>query len=64
MLNNYEIVVDPDSYNLGKELTNWIWLDKRGEIPIDENDDLIDSMRYYIRTVLQPVKVVSQKLLL
>jgi phage terminase large subunit len=56
MLWEYEIIVDPTSYNLAKELNNWIWLDKKGEIPIDENDDLIDAARYYTRFVVKPVK--------
>lgn len=64
MLWDYEIIADPESYNLAKNLNNWIWLDKKGEVPIDEDDDLIDAGRYYSRTVIKPfVKRPQQKLL-
>lgn len=56
MLWDYEIIVDPESYNLAKELSNWVWLDKKGEIPIDEDDDLIDAGRYYARTIIKPTQ--------
>lgn len=55
MLWDYEIIVDPEeSYNLQRNLNNWIWLDKRGEIPIDIEDDLIDAGRYYTHRVVKP----------
>lgn len=43
---NYEIIVTPDSINLAHNLNNWLWLDKKGEIPMDEEDDCIDAGRY------------------
>lgn len=55
MLQDYEIIVDPESRNLEKNLNNWIWLDKKGEIPIDVEDDLIDAGRYYTRFILRPL---------
>lgn len=42
----YEIIVDPESYDLEKELNTYVWLDKKGEIPIDENNHLIDAASY------------------
>jgi len=54
MLFEYEIIVDPSSYNFGKELNGWIWLDKKGEIPLDILNHLIDAMRYYARTIIKP----------
>jgi phage terminase large subunit len=42
----YKIIIDPTSYNLQKNLNNWVWLDKKGEVPIDTDDDLIDAGRY------------------
>lgn len=54
MLWDYTIIVDPESYNLQKNLNNWIWLDKKGEIPIDVDDDLIDAGRYASRTLIKP----------
>jgi phage terminase large subunit len=55
MLRDYEILVDPESYNLHRNLNNWIWLDKKGEIPIDTEDDLIDAARYYAHRIIKPL---------
>ena len=55
LLWDYTIIIDPDSVNLQKNLNNWIWLDKKGEIPIDIDDDLIDAGRYATRTLIKPV---------
>jgi len=54
MLQNYKIIVDPDSFNLASNLNNWIWLDKKGEIPSDIDDDLIDAGRYYSGYIIKP----------
>ena len=45
-LSDYELIVDPNSYNMERELNSWVWLDKRGEVPIDEMNHLIDSGSY------------------
>ncbi len=42
----FTIIVDPGSFNLQKNLNNWVWLDKKGEVPIDVDDDCIDAGRY------------------
>ncbi len=63
MLRDYELIIDPDSMNLQKELENWIWLDKKGEIPIDEYNHLIDPLRYIVATLLQTKKRKGQKAL-
>jgi hypothetical protein len=55
MLNDWKIIVDPSSFNLQKELNSWVWLDKRGEVPLDADNHLIDAGRYYSRTVIKPV---------
>lgn len=54
MLQDYTLIVEENSFNLEKELNNWIWLDKKGEIPIDAHNHLLDAMRYYCKTVLKP----------
>ena len=61
-LSDYQIIVDPDSHNLAKELNNWVWLDKKGEVPLDDFNHLIDAARYYTKTVIQ-TKRKGQKLL-
>lgn len=42
----YQIIVDPESFDLERELNNYVWLDKKGEIPIDEDNHLIDAASY------------------
>ena len=43
---DYKIIVDPESYNLERELNSYVWLDKKGEIPVDEDNHLLDAARY------------------
>jgi len=45
-LQDYVIVVSPRSHNVIKELKNYVWLDKKGEVPSDTNNHSIDSLRY------------------
>ena len=47
MMQGYEIVITENSYNLARELNNYIWDDKKAEKPIDDFNHLIDAMRYY-----------------
>lgn len=64
MLLDWNIIVDPSSVNLVRNLNSWVWLDKKGEIPIDVDDDLIDAGRYYSKTIIKPiVKRPQQKAL-
>jgi len=48
----YKLIIDPSSYNLQKNLNNWVWLDKKGEIPSDVDDDLIDAGRYILTRLI------------
>ena len=59
LMQGYEIIITERSFNLAKELNNYIWDDKRAEKPIDDFNHLIDAMRYYfVRTMSsQGVKV-------
>ena len=45
-LQNWQFKVTPESYNLIRELSNYVWLDKTGEVPIDGQNHLIDPLRY------------------
>jgi len=51
-LDNWTIIVDPESKNLAHELNDWIWLDRKGEIPRDKDNHLIDAGRYYSKTII------------
>jgi len=46
-LQNYEIIITEDSFNLARELQNYVWSDKKAGIPIDAFNHLIDGIRYY-----------------
>lgn len=43
---DYQLIIDPGSFDLEKELNTYIWLDKKGEIPIDEDNHLLDAGGY------------------
>ncbi len=51
-LMTYDIIIDHGSTNLISELKNWVWLDRKGEVPADENNHLIDAGRYIACTML------------
>jgi phage terminase large subunit len=53
-LQSFEIIVTPESTNLINELTSYVWLEKKGEIPSDTNNHLIDALRYYVCTIIKP----------
>lgn len=46
VMQDYEIIITQDSYNLGKELQNYCWLDEKSGVPIDANNHLVDATRY------------------
>ena len=45
-IQSYQIIVTDDSYNLIKELNNYVWNDRRSGIPVDDYNHLLDSLRY------------------
>jgi len=47
IMQDYDIIVEPNSLNLIKELNNYRWLD-RGNKPCDDYNHLIDALRYVI----------------
>lgn len=46
-MQDYLIVVDRDSYNLTKELQNYVWSNKKAGVPVDGYNNIIDAARYY-----------------
>jgi phage terminase large subunit len=52
IIQDYQLVIDPDSHNLAKELNNYIWSDRKAGIPIDAFNHLLDPLRYYVMTQL------------
>ena len=53
LLQDYDIIVSPDSTNLIKELNNYSWLEKKSNTPISNWNHLIDAVRYSVGFQLQ-----------
>ena len=53
LLQDYDIIVSPDSTNLIKELNNYCWLERKSNTPIDKYNHLIDAVRYAVGFQLQ-----------
>ena len=53
IMQNYEIIITEDSYNLEMELNNYMWSDKKAGVPAEGYEHLIDGLRYYLMNTLQ-----------
>ena len=53
LLQDYDLIVDPKSINLIKELNNYSWLEKKSKTPQDKWNHLIDAIRYAVSYQLQ-----------
>ena len=47
IMQDYELVVTPESRNLIRELNNYVWKDGK-EIPVDDFNHCIDGIRYFV----------------
>jgi phage terminase large subunit len=55
MMQDYEHIITPESVNLSKEFSNYVWSDKKAGIPIDGFSHLIDGGRYrFMETITHP----------
>jgi phage terminase large subunit len=48
LLQDYDLIISPESINLIKELNNYCWLEKKSNTPIDNHNHLIDPTRYAV----------------
>lgn len=48
LMQNYEIIVEPNSHNIAKELNNYVYLDKGSKLYIDNYNHAIDAIRYNV----------------
>jgi len=48
LLQDWEIIVDPESINIIKELNNYVWHDKKSQTPIDDYNHHLDPIGYVI----------------
>lgn len=46
LLQDWEIIVDPSSVNIIKELNNYVWHDKKSQTPIDDYNHHLDPIGY------------------
>jgi len=53
LLQDYDLVVTPESTNLIKELNNYSWLERKSNTPVDKWNHLIDAIRYAVGYQLQ-----------
>lgn len=51
-MQDFEIIVTPESHNIKKELNNYVWNDKKAGIPIDDFNHAIDPTRYVLKRLL------------
>lgn len=50
LMQDYEIIVDPDSENIIKELNNYVW-HARNEKPVDKWNHCLDGIRYALQYI-------------
>lgn len=61
-MQDYKLTISPRSFNLRKELSNYIWNDKKAGIPVDAFNHLIDALRYaFGKLSVKPHKTVIKK---
>lgn len=48
LMQDYKLVVTPESKNIIKELNNYVWSDRKSNTPSDNYNHIIDGARYYI----------------
>jgi len=53
ILQDYDLIIDPNSIELHKELNNYSWLDKKSNTPIDNFNHAIDPVRYAVTYQLE-----------
>lgn len=47
-LQDFTLVIDPNSVNLTRELNNYAWHDRKNSTPIDAHNHLLDAVRYAV----------------
>ena len=48
LVQDYELIIDPNSTNLVKELNNYVWHDSKSQTPIDDYNHLLDALGYAV----------------
>lgn len=53
MMQDFDLIVDPESTELIKELNNYCWLEKKSSTPVDDFNHAIDAIRYAVSYQLE-----------
>jgi phage terminase large subunit len=48
LLQDYELIIDPESIEMIKELNNYCWLERKSKTPIDMYNHCLDALRYAV----------------
>lgn len=63
LLQDYELIIEPNSIDIGKELNNYVWSDKKNGVPVDAYNHWLDAIRYVVSTVVNPIKPPKTRML-
>lgn len=61
IMQDYKLIIDNDSIDIGKELNNYVWSDKKNGVPIDAYNHRIDALRYYCSTFIKKKNTFTVK---
>ena len=53
MIQDYDLVITPESTDLIKELNNYCWLERKSQTPIDKFNHALDALRYAVSYQLE-----------
>lgn len=53
IMQDYQIVITPNSANLRKEFSNYVWNDKKAGVPVDAFNHIIDAVRYSVNKLVR-----------
>ena len=52
LIQDYELVIHPDSNNMAKELNNYVYTDKGAQLACDMYNHSLDALRYGVSHLL------------
>ena len=53
LIQDFDLIVDPESTDLIKELNNYCWLERKSNTPIDKYNHALDAIRYAVSYQLE-----------
>ena len=55
-MQDYKIIISPCSIDIGVELNNYVWSDKKNGVPVDAYNHRIDAIRYRVSTDTRQIR--------